>query len=63
MQKNGELTASVVGTETVAKRKIFTDIANSLLDFCDEKFSLCLKNFFDITRRKAKLWNTKSTLN
>ena len=43
---HGELTASVVGTETIAKRKVFTDIANSLLDYCDETFSLCLKKLF-----------------
>jgi len=43
---HGELTASVVGTETIAKRKVFTEIANSLLDYCDETFSLCLKKLF-----------------
>ena len=43
---HGELTASVVGTETIAKRKVFTDIANSLLDYSDETFSLCLKKLF-----------------
>jgi hypothetical protein len=39
---HGELTASAVGTETIAKRKVFTEIANSLLDYCDETFTLCL---------------------
>jgi len=39
---HGELTASVVGTETIAKRKVFTDLAESLLDYCDDKFTLCL---------------------
>jgi hypothetical protein len=43
---HGELTASVVGTETIAKRKVFTDLANSLLDYCDETFSLCVKKLF-----------------
>lgn len=43
---HGELTASVVGTETIAKRKVFTDLANSLLDYCDDTFSLCLKKLF-----------------
>lgn len=43
---HGELTASVVGTETITKRKVFTDIANSLLDYCDETFSLCVKKLF-----------------
>ena len=43
---HGELTASVVGTETIAKRKVFTEIANSLLDYCDETFTLCLKKLF-----------------
>jgi len=40
---HGELTASAVGTETIAKRKVFTEIANSLLDYCDDTFTLCLK--------------------
>lgn len=40
---HGELTASIVGTETIAKRKVFTEIADSLLDYCDETFTLCLK--------------------
>ena len=40
---HGELTASIVGTETIAKRKVFTELANSLLDYCDETFTLCLK--------------------
>ena len=39
---HGELTASVIGTETVAKRKLFTDLANSILDYCDDTFTLCL---------------------
>ena len=43
---HGELTASVVGTETIAKRKVFTDLANSLLDYCDDTFSLCVKKLF-----------------
>lgn len=43
---HGELTASVVGTETIAKRKVFTEIAKSLLDYCDETFTLCLKKIF-----------------
>lgn len=43
---HGELTASVVGTETIAKRKVFTDLANSLLDYCDNTFSLCVKKLF-----------------
>ncbi len=40
---HGDLTASVVGTETIAKRKMFTDLANAILDYCDETFTLCLK--------------------
>lgn len=40
---HGDLTASAIGTETKAKRKVFTDLANSLLDYCDETFTLCLK--------------------
>lgn len=40
---HGELTASIVGRETIAKRKVFTELANSLLDYCDETFTLCLK--------------------
>lgn len=40
---HGDLTASAVGTETIAKRKMFTDLANSLLDYCDETFKLCIK--------------------
>jgi len=43
---HGELTASVVGTETIARRKVFTDLANSLLDYCDDIFSLCVKKLF-----------------
>jgi hypothetical protein len=39
---HGELTASVVGTETAAKRKVFTELANSILDYCDETFTQCL---------------------
>lgn len=39
---HGDLTASHVGTETIAKRKLFTDLANHLLDYCDEVFKLCL---------------------
>jgi hypothetical protein len=40
---HGDLTASAVGTETIAKRKVFIDLANSLLDYCDDTFTLCLK--------------------
>jgi hypothetical protein len=40
---HGELTASVVGTETTSKRTVFTELANSLLDYSDETFTLCLK--------------------
>lgn len=40
---HGELTASVIGTETISKRMVFTELANSLLDYCDEIFTLCLK--------------------
>ena len=40
---HGDLTASAIGTETKAQRKVFTDLANSLLDYCDETFTLCLK--------------------
>ncbi len=39
---HGELTASVIGTETIAKRKVFTDLANSLLDYCDDIFEKCM---------------------
>lgn len=39
---HGELTASVIGTETIAKRKLFTELANSILDYCDDTFTLCL---------------------
>jgi len=39
---HGELTASVIGTETIAKRKLFIEIANSILDYCDDTFTLCL---------------------
>jgi hypothetical protein len=39
---HGDLTASVIGTETIAKRKLFTEIANSILDYCDDTFTLCL---------------------
>jgi len=40
---HGDLTASAVGTETIAKRKVFTELANSLLDYCDDTFTLCIK--------------------
>jgi hypothetical protein len=40
---HGELTASVIGTDTVAKRKVFTELSNSMLDYCDETFSQCLR--------------------
>ena len=40
---HGDLTASSIGTETKAKRKDFNDLANALLDYCDETFTLCLK--------------------
>jgi hypothetical protein len=40
---HGELTASVIGTDTVAKRKDFTDLSNSMLDYCDDIFSQCLR--------------------
>lgn len=40
---HGDLTASHVGTETKGKRKLFTDLANCLLDYCDETFALCLQ--------------------
>lgn len=39
---HGDLTASSVGTETIAKRKLFTDLANAILDYCDDRFSDCL---------------------
>lgn len=39
---HGDLTASSVGTETIAKRKIFTDLANAILDYCDDRFTDCL---------------------
>ena len=39
---HGDLTASSVGTETIAKRKLFTDLANVVLDYCDDRFSDCL---------------------
>jgi len=35
---HGDLTASVIGTETIVKRKVFTDLANAILDYCDEIF-------------------------
>jgi hypothetical protein len=39
---HGDLTASSVGTETIAKTKLFTDLANAILDYCDDRFSDCL---------------------
>lgn len=39
---HGDLTASSVGTETIAKRKLFTDLANVLLDYCDDRFTDCI---------------------
>ena len=39
---HGDLTASSVGTETIAKRKIFTALANTILDYCDDRFTDCL---------------------
>lgn len=39
---HGDLTASVIGTETIAKRKVFTDLANAMLDYCDEIFERCM---------------------
>ena len=39
---HGDLTASVIGTETIAKRKMFTDIAEVLFNYCDRKFSDCI---------------------
>jgi hypothetical protein len=40
---HGDLTASSVGTETIAKRQQFTDLANALLDYCDDTFTKCLE--------------------
>jgi len=40
---HGDLTATSVGTETKAKRKDFIDLANVLLDYCDDTFTLCLR--------------------
>lgn len=39
---HGDLTASVIDTDTVAKRKVFTDLASVLLDYCDDTFSHCV---------------------
>jgi hypothetical protein len=40
---HGDLTATSIGTETKAKRKDFTDLANSLLDYSDDTFTQCLE--------------------
>jgi len=40
---HGDLTATSVGTETKAKRNDFINLANALLDYCDDKFTLCLR--------------------
>ena len=39
---HGDLTASPIGTETIAKREVFTKLANAILVYCDETFSNCL---------------------
>ena len=39
---HGELTATSVGTETEQKRKVFIDLANSILDYCDDTFTKCI---------------------
>ena len=39
---HGELTASVIGTETKAKREMFKELADVLLSYCDKKFTDCL---------------------
>jgi hypothetical protein len=39
---HGDLTASAIGTETIAKREVYADLANAILDYCDETFSECL---------------------
>ena len=40
---HGDLTASAIGTETIAKRKVLYGLANSLLDYCDETFTECIE--------------------
>ncbi len=40
---HGDLTASIIGTETLAKRKAYSELANALLDYCDEIFTLCIE--------------------
>jgi hypothetical protein len=39
---HGDLTASPIGTETIAKREVFTSLADAILVYCDETFSNCL---------------------
>jgi hypothetical protein len=39
---HGELTASAIGTDTIAKRKVFDELANKILDYCDDTFTICL---------------------
>lgn len=39
---HGDLTASPIGTETSAKREVFTKLANAMLLYSDEIFSKCL---------------------
>lgn len=39
---HGDLTATAIGTETIAKRKLYMDLANRILDYCDSTFTLCV---------------------
>ncbi len=39
---HGDLTASPIGTETIYKREVFTDLADAILEYCDNIFSNCL---------------------
>lgn len=39
---HGELTATAIGTETKEKRNVLLDLADEVLDHCDELFTKCV---------------------